>query len=107
MVFLQSEDEKKEAEWYDVGVIKGTSFTVQHYYLPGDEPLDITQSLTMDVFKGRAKIALEPGTAYKFRVAAVNSCGRSAWSEVANSILYSILFNKKIFLKDEIIYFLS
>ncbi|KAL6265250.1 hypothetical protein P5V15_002032 [Pogonomyrmex californicus] len=79
----QSEEEKKEAEWYDVGVIKGTSFTVQHYYLPGDEPLDITQSLTMDVFKGRAKIALEPGTAYKFRVAAVNSCGRSAWSEVA------------------------
>lgn len=71
-----------------MGVIKGTSFTVQHYYLPGDEPLDITQSLTMDVFKGRAKVALEPGTAYKFRVAAVNSCGRSAWSEVTNSILY-------------------
>ncbi|XP_012527605.1 host cell factor isoform X2 [Monomorium pharaonis] len=79
----QNEEEKKEAEWYDVGVIKGTSFTVQHYFLPGDEPLDITQSLTMDVFKGRAKVALEPGTAYKFRVAAVNSCGRSAWSEVA------------------------
>lgn len=76
-----------------MGVIKGTSFTVQHYYLPGDEPLDITQSLTMDVFKGRAKIALEPGTAYKFRVAAVNSCGRSAWSEVTNSISYlAILF---------------
>ncbi|XP_011345242.1 host cell factor isoform X2 [Ooceraea biroi] len=79
----QSEEEKKEAEWYDVGVIKGTSFTVQHYYLPGDEPLDITQSLTMDVFKGRTKVTLEPGTAYKFRVAAVNSCGRSAWSEVS------------------------
>ncbi|XP_018362863.1 PREDICTED: host cell factor isoform X2 [Trachymyrmex cornetzi] len=79
----QSEEEKKEAEWYDVGVIKGTSFTVQHYYLSGDEPLDVTQNLTMDVFKGRTKIAVEPGTAYKFRVAAVNSCGRSAWSEVA------------------------
>ncbi|XP_076235941.1 host cell factor [Calliopsis andreniformis] len=79
----QSEEEKKEAEWYDVGVIKATSFTVQHYYLPGDEPLDIMQPLTMDVFKGRTKVALEPGTAYKFRVAAVNSCGRSAWSEVS------------------------
>ncbi|XP_047369009.1 host cell factor 1 isoform X1 [Vespa velutina] len=79
----QNEEEKKEVEWYDVGVIKGTSFTVQHYYLPGDEPLDITQPLTMDVFKGRTKIPLEPGTAYKFRVAAVNSCGQSAWSEVS------------------------
>ncbi|XP_072748249.1 host cell factor isoform X2 [Anoplolepis gracilipes] len=79
----QSEEEKKEPEWYDVGVIKGTNFTVQHYYLSGDEPLDITQPLTMDVFKGRTKIALEPGTAYKFRVAAVNTCGQSAWSEVA------------------------
>jgi len=78
-----------------VGVIKGTSFTVQHYYLPGDEPLDVTQNLTMDVFKGRTKIAVEPGTAYKFRVAAVNSCGRSAWSEVTNSILYLAIFDKK------------
>lgn len=81
-LMLQSEEDKKEAEWYDVAVIKGTSFTVQHYFLPGDEPLDITQFLTMDVFKERVKVALEPGTAYKFRVAAVNSCGRSTWSEV-------------------------
>ncbi|XP_043500735.1 host cell factor isoform X2 [Polistes fuscatus] len=79
----QNEEEKKEAKWYDVGVIKGTAFTVQHYYLPGDEPLDVTQPLTMDVFKGRTKVPLEPGTAYKFRIAAVNSCGQSAWSEVS------------------------
>lgn len=75
--------EKKAVEWYDVGIIKGTNFTVQHYYLPGDEPLDITQALTTDLFKGRTKISLEPGTAYKFRVAAVNSCGQSPWSEVS------------------------
>jgi host cell factor len=88
--FLQNEEpikeeEKKVVDWYDVGIIKGTNFTVQHYYLPGDEPLDITQALTTDLFKSRTKIALEPGTAYKFRVAAVNSCGQSPWSEVSFS----------------------
>lgn len=85
---LQSEvkdEEKKVVDWYDVGIIKGTNFTVQNYYLPGNEPLDIlAQTLgSADAFKGRTKILLEPGTAYKFRVAAVNSCGRSPWSEVS------------------------
>ncbi|XP_046485878.1 host cell factor 1 isoform X1 [Neodiprion pinetum] len=83
MLRFQTEEEKKDADWYDVGVIKGTTFTVQHYYLPGDEPLNTSQPLPADVFKGRTKIFLEPGTAYKFRVAAVNSCGQSGWSEVS------------------------
>lgn len=79
---MQTEDEKKDIDWYDVGVIKGTTCIVQHYYLPGDEPLDMSQA-PGDIFKGRTKILLESGTAYKFRVAAVNSCGQSAWSEVS------------------------
>lgn len=79
----QNEEKKKEVQWYDVGVVKGTNFTVQHYYLPSDDVLDINTALTTDIFKNRVKIPLEPGTAYKFRVAAVNSCGRSAWSEVS------------------------
>ena len=68
-------------DWYDVGVTKGTNFSVQHYYLPGGEPLDMSQAFT-DLYKGREKVILESGTAYKFRVAAVNSCGRGPWSEV-------------------------
>ena len=28
------------------------------------------------------RLELQPGTAYKFRVAAINSCGRGAFSEV-------------------------
>lgn len=28
------------------------------------------------------KAELEPGTAYKFRVAGINACGRGEWSEV-------------------------
>ena len=40
MVLLQLtgvEDRKKEATWYDVGIIKGTSCTVSSYYLPSGE----------------------------------------------------------------------
>ncbi|KAL3307217.1 Host cell factor 1, partial [Cichlidogyrus casuarinus] len=29
------------------------------------------------------KLNLQPGTAYKFRVAGINPCGRGPWSEVA------------------------
>ncbi|XP_043482041.1 host cell factor 1 isoform X2 [Leptopilina heterotoma] len=79
----EQEEKKKEIQWYDVGVVKATNFTVQHYYLPSDDALDINTALTTDIFKNKLKIPLEPGTAYKFRVAAVNSCGRSPWSEVS------------------------
>lgn len=61
--------------WYMVGFIKGTSVDVQHYYSTEDDSED-------QVF------SLEPGTAYKFRVAAVNSVGRSEWSEVFEFSLY-------------------
>lgn len=66
-----------------MAIVKGTTFVVQNYYLAGNEPIDTTQALNVDVFKGRTKLQLEPGTVYKFRVAAVNSCGKSAWSEVS------------------------
>ena len=40
MVLFQltgGDDRKKEATWYDVGIIKGTSCTVSSYYLPSGE----------------------------------------------------------------------
>lgn len=40
----------------------------------------------MSMYAGQAgylkKAELEPGTAYKFRVAGINACGRGPWSEV-------------------------
>ncbi|KAF7993084.1 hypothetical protein HCN44_005865 [Aphidius gifuensis] len=77
-----NEEDKKDANWFDVGICKGVTCTVQHYYLPGDQPIDLNLPIA-EIYKGRSKLPLESGVAYKFRVAAVNSCGISAWSDVS------------------------
>lgn len=81
---------KKEPLWCDVGIIKGTSFVVKSYFDPSfiedtDHP-DITVDNLPD-FADVKSIELEPGTAYKFRVAAINTCGRGPWSEVSFFLL--------------------
>lgn len=55
---------------------------MQNYFLADDD----TSNLTIDGlpdYSNLPRINLEPGTAYKFRVAAINSCGRGEWSEVS------------------------
>ncbi|GAB6029897.1 Host cell factor 1 [Chamberlinius hualienensis] len=78
---------KKENQWYDVGVIKQTSTIVSHYCLPSDstngERNDDEVDLLAFDFNSLKKQELSPGTAYKFRVAAINACGRGPWSEVS------------------------
>ncbi|XP_040580206.1 host cell factor 1 isoform X2 [Lepeophtheirus salmonis] len=74
---------KDNSGWFDVGIIKGTSCTVASYYLPSG---DSERSTDIDV-EGDGntlkKVELQPGTAYKFRVAGINACGRGMWSEVS------------------------
>ena len=72
----------KEPQWYDVGIIKGTSCTVNSYYLPAGENGDKIDVEGMEEQLLR-KVDLAPGTAYKFRVAGINACGRGPWSEVS------------------------
>lgn len=77
--------------WHDVGVIKGTSCTVTMFYIQSDSKDDINQDHDQDTvtidnlpdYSLMTKIQLEPGTAYKFRVAGLNSCGQGPWSEVS------------------------
>ncbi len=71
---------KRDANWFDVGIIKGSSCTVSSYYLPSGE---IERSEIDIEGEGLRKVDLQPGTAYKFRVAGINACGRGAWSEVS------------------------
>uniref|UniRef100_A0A6P7FWT6 Host cell factor 2-like n=1 Tax=Diabrotica virgifera virgifera TaxID=50390 RepID=A0A6P7FWT6_DIAVI len=69
--------------WYTVGFIRGNSCDVKSYFLLNED----TENLTLDTLPSTvnypAGFNLEPGTAYKFRVAAINSLGRSDWSEVS------------------------
>lgn len=77
---------RETSAWCDVGIIKGTSCTVVKYFHPNTcsdpEHTDITVDQLPEYTSG-IKLELEPGTAYKFRVAAINTCGRGAWSEVS------------------------
>ena len=76
----ESGSEKRDANWFDVGLIKGSSCTVSSYYLPSGE----LESTEIDVEGNNLrKVDLQPGTAYKFRVAGMNACGRGPWSEVS------------------------
>uniref|UniRef100_A0A1I7VB68 Fibronectin type-III domain-containing protein n=1 Tax=Loa loa TaxID=7209 RepID=A0A1I7VB68_LOALO len=72
-----SPEVKAESEWYNVGIIKGTSHLVTHYFLPCSTGME-------DAFGASylRKAELEAGTAYHFRVAGINACGRGNWSEV-------------------------
>ncbi|XP_052737220.1 host cell factor [Bicyclus anynana] len=70
-----------EDAWYTVGFVKGTTFTVHNYI--SDPNVDLS-NLSLDNLQDLANLPtspLEHGTAYKFRIAAINSCGRGEFSE--------------------------
>ncbi|XP_039571299.1 host cell factor 1 [Passer montanus] len=64
--------------------IKGTTMMVTHYFLPPDDapPADDDASGVPDHSQLRRQ-ELQPGTAYKFRVAGLNACGRGPFSELS------------------------
>ncbi|XP_036596597.1 host cell factor 1-like [Trichosurus vulpecula] len=75
---------KKENQWFDVGIIRGTNLMVTHYFLPPDDVsfMDYDSSIIPD-YSQLKKQELQPGTAYKFRVAGINACGRGPFSEIS------------------------
>ncbi|GMT24710.1 hypothetical protein PFISCL1PPCAC_16007 [Pristionchus fissidentatus] len=77
---------QEEEVWFDVGIIKGTSCMVTHYFISSENSLESTYHEDIsgaNPANNQRKAELEPGTAYKFRVAAINALGRGDWSEVA------------------------
>ncbi|XP_045502205.1 host cell factor-like isoform X1 [Colias croceus] len=81
----EQEEQKQNDEdtWYTVGIVKGTTFTVHNYI--SDPNIDLS-NLSLDSIPDLSDLAttpLEHGTAYKFRIAAINSCGKGDFSEEA------------------------
>lgn len=70
--------------WCDVGVIKGTTCLVKQFY--STSITDEHESTSLDHlpdYTNKLKIDIQPGTAYKLRIAAINTCGRGEWSEIS------------------------
>ncbi|XP_020489435.2 host cell factor 1a [Labrus bergylta] len=74
---------KKENQWFDVGIVKVTNMVVTHFYVPGDDSHGDDDSGIMPDYSQMKKMELQPGTAYKFRVAGINACGRGSFSEIS------------------------
>ncbi|CAN9512477.1 unnamed protein product [Ophioblennius macclurei] len=74
---------KKENQWFDVGIVKVTNMVVTHFFVPADESQGDDDSGNMPDYSQMKKMELQPGTAYKFRVAGINACGRGAFSEIS------------------------
>nr|XP_055039258.1 host cell factor 1a [Misgurnus anguillicaudatus] len=75
---------KKENQWFDVGIVKVTNMVATHFYMPTDDTGYVDDdSGTIPDYSQMKKVELQPGTAYKFRVAGINTCGRGAFSEIS------------------------
>ncbi|XP_041748405.1 host cell factor 1 isoform X2 [Coregonus clupeaformis] len=74
---------KKENQWFDVGIVKVTNMVVTHFFIPGDDSQVEDDSGAIPDYNQMKKMELQPGTAYKFRVAGINACGRGSFSEIS------------------------
>lgn len=70
--------------WCDVGVIRSTTCSVKQYF--STSSTDEHENTNLDHlpdYTNKLKIDIQPGTAYKLRIAAINACGRGEWSEIS------------------------
>ena len=82
-----SESACSHSHWYNVGRCKLTSMVVTHYANTESDDLpseaDILGDTDPAANNPANRVELQPGIAYKFRVAGINACGVGDFSEIA------------------------
>ncbi|XP_023162418.1 host cell factor isoform X2 [Drosophila hydei] len=74
-------------KWHTVGIFKDLSHTVTSYidykYF-NEAQLENYDADNLPDLSQYPRISLDPGTAYRFRLAALNTCGRGEWGEISS-----------------------
>lgn len=78
--------DEEDAKWHTVGIYNGLNATVSSYIdnsIWSSSGLKLTSRNLPDLSTIQ-RVNLEPGTAYRFRLRAINTCGASDWSEISS-----------------------
>lgn len=85
MLILQPTKPDPNQNWHVVGIFRGLNQTVTNFIDHDEWNSPMFNGLTSENLPDLTqytRINLEPGTAYRFRLCAINGCGRSEWGEV-------------------------
>ncbi|XP_037936103.1 host cell factor-like [Teleopsis dalmanni] len=80
-------DDADESKWHTVGIFEGVTTAVVKGYIDNKVWSSAGQNLTSDSLPDlsqMARISLESGTSYRFRLRAINSLGSSDWGDECN-----------------------
>nr|XP_036675760.1 host cell factor isoform X2 [Drosophila suzukii] len=87
IVAVPSTSQNETQKWHTVGVFKDLSHTVTSYIdsnCISDSLLDGIDVDNIPDFTKFPRTNLDPGTAYRFRLSAINTCGRGEWGEISS-----------------------